>query len=212
MHLSTEDFFLILQTVNDDSNLVLSRTPNPYGLDVARHLIPFDGRPVIFKNMFHDEDKKAGIVHNYTNAHEASCVPIFSRGIYKELRDLDYYATKFVPAVIRSIDEKYVENYYAVNTFGSLDVLDFELSEFDPDVFDEDGNLILKKIKSEITRVVFSQEKLSKINPKHLTIFRVEHFGDRVFVSREVKALIEKHPPLDIGFIQMSTWTPAAEM
>nr|WP_086941047.1 DUF1629 domain-containing protein [Thaumasiovibrio occultus] len=212
MRFTTEDFFLIHQTVSNDSNLVLSRTMEPYGLDVARHPIPFDGRPVIFKNMFHEEDKKAGVVHRYTNAHEASSVPIFSRKIYKELRDLAYFSVQLIPAVIRGVDEKYVEGYYAANTFDFLDVLDLEQSEYYPEAFDEDGNLILDEIMEEIKTVVFCQEKLSKIDPKYLTMFKVKYLSDRVFVSREVKALIEQHPPLAIGFIQMSTWTPAAEM
>nr|WP_086941048.1 DUF1629 domain-containing protein [Thaumasiovibrio occultus] len=210
--LTTADFFLIHQTVSNDSNLVLSRTMEPYGLSVARHRIPFDGRPVIFKNMFHEEDKKAGVVHGYTNAHEASSVPIFSTVVYQTLSSLDYAATQFVPAVIRGEDDHFVEGYYAANTFDFFDVLDLEQSEYYPEAFDEDGNLILDEIMEEIKTVVFCKEKLSKIDPKYLTMFKVKYLSDRVFVSREVKALIEQHPPLAIGFIQMSTWTPVAEM
>ncbi len=209
---TTADFYLINQSVNSESALVLRSTLKPYGLSVGNDFIKFDGRPVVFENMFHEEDKKSGVVHQYMNAHEASRIPIFSRQVYKALRKFDYSGVQFIQAVIRGQDGKYVEKYHTVNTFDAVDILDLEKSEFDESIYDESGELIPDEIKYEIEKVVFSSEKMAALDKSQLRIFKVENFGRRVFVSKEIKQVIEQFPPLDIDFIRMDTWDQGSEM
>lgn len=198
-----EQYYLVDEVYNSDT-LYLTAFQKTEDRDYDFEKMKPGGEPLFFENAYKDKDKKAGKVRPILSAHMNTTYLIINDEIRNQIDDDAIYMGQFYPAVIVDDNGTYHENFWFINIYQELDVLDCENSEIKRYNPENDDHKVLKyKLKKDV---------LDNIPEDHRLIFIMPNTNIRTtFVHKKIVDIFERLGVDNIQFHKMSEWYPGKQ-
>ena len=194
-----EDQYYLVKKKYDENTLYLKPFNKKARMGARFEEIPYGGEPLFFENAYKEKDKQHGISRPLRKAMMWSTFLIVNDNIKEDLEQYDINSLQLYPAVVVDDNGDYHENYWYLNIYQGLDVLDVNLSEignYNPN--DDDHDVKKFKLKTDILDQIKEENRLIFIFPNTETMTMIAH--------QKIVDIFNKHDVDSVVFHKMSEW------